>query len=75
MDTNINTNITSDKLLLTINEAAEQLSITPRTLQRIVHIQDFPTIHIGRRILIPADALRQWVHDNTGAYIPTQEDD
>ena len=50
-----------ERLLLRIPEAAERLSVGRSTVYELVQRGELPTIHIGRSVRIPAEALRIWV--------------
>ena len=40
----------------------EKLTVTvPDKMYELVHRADFPTIRVGTRIIIPVEALKQWV--------------
>jgi excisionase family DNA binding protein len=47
--------------LLSLDQAAERLSITPRYLQMIVAHGDLPTVRIGRRRLVRVADLDAFV--------------
>jgi excisionase family DNA binding protein len=51
----------TEKLLLTISEAARLLSIGRSTLYELIGSGQVPTIHIGRSVRVPADGLRHWL--------------
>lgn len=51
----------SDKLLYSIPDAAEQLSLSARVLERLIADGEVDTIKIGRRRLVPAEALTTYV--------------
>lgn len=42
-------------------EAAAELSISERVLERLIADGDIETVQIGRRRLVPADALDEYV--------------
>lgn len=50
-----------NRLLYAITDAAEQLSISPRVLERLIANGDVKTVMIGRRRLVPAEALDEYV--------------
>ncbi len=52
----------ANKLTLTIAEASEVLSISKVTLYQLTHRDDFPSIRIGKRVLIPRDKLIEWIN-------------
>ena len=45
------------KAVLTIDEAAELLRVSERTLRERIRTGDVPSLHIGRRILVPVPHL------------------
>lgn len=51
----------NDKLLYSVGDAADQLSLSPRVLERLIHDGEIDTIKIGRRRLVPAEALEDYV--------------
>lgn len=57
----------SDKLLYSVPEAAEQLSISPRVLERLIADGKVDTVKIGRRRLVPGEALEDYVERVKGA--------
>lgn len=42
-------------------EAAEQMSISVRVLETLIHDGDLETITIGRRRLVPADCIDEYI--------------
>lgn len=51
----------NDKLLYAIPEAADQLSVSARVLERLIANGEVETVKIGRRRLVPAEALEDYV--------------
>jgi excisionase family DNA binding protein len=51
----------SARLLYAIPDAAEQLSVSARVLERLIADGEVATVKIGRRRLVPADALTDYV--------------
>lgn len=47
----------SGRLLYSVPDAADQLSISARVLERLIADGDVATVKIGRRRLVPHDAL------------------
>jgi excisionase family DNA binding protein len=47
-------------LLVTIDEAADLLSISRGKLYQLIQTGELPTVRIGRAVRIPFDALEQW---------------
>jgi len=55
---------TTDKLLLSVHEAAQSLSISERTLWSFTQPRgSIPSIKIGARTLYGVDALRRYIAD------------
>jgi len=52
-----------EKITLTVHEMAEALGISLPTAYRLAHKAGFPTLPVGRKLLIPKDGLEKWVHD------------
>ena len=50
-----------NKPTLTIAEAAQYIGISKPNMYKLAKKQDFPTIHVGRKILISRDALLRWM--------------
>lgn len=55
----------SSKIALTVQEAAEALSISPPTIYQLMRTEDFPAFKIGRRTLISRSGLEMWVAAQT----------
>lgn len=51
----------TEKLLYSIPEAADQLSISARVLERLIADGQVDTVKIGRRRLVPSEALTSYV--------------
>lgn len=49
------------KLLYSIPEGADQLSVSARVLERLIADGQIETVKIGRRRLVPAEALEDYV--------------
>lgn len=50
-----------NRLLYSIPEAAGQLSVSARVLERLISEGEVDTVKIGRRRLVPADALDSYI--------------
>lgn len=53
------------KGILSVTEMAEYLNISRATAYQMTHIKGFPTLRIGRRILIPTEAMLDWINQNS----------
>ena len=49
------------KLTLTVAEAAELLGVSLPTAYELAHTEGFPTLRIGRKLLISRVGLELWV--------------
>lgn len=49
------------RLLYDIPAAAEQLSVSARVLERLIKDGEVDTLKIGRRRLVPAEALADYI--------------
>jgi excisionase family DNA binding protein len=55
-----------EKMSFTLNakQVAEILGVARNTAYTLMHIEGFPTLHVGRRLLVPKDKLLQWMDDH-----------
>lgn len=67
-------NITADNLALRPREAAKALGVSERSLWEWTHRGDVPHVRIGRTILYPVDALRDWLRRRAEAAKGGQND-
>ena len=51
----------TEKLAISVNEAAALLGISRPTMYELIHREDFPSFQIGRRTLISWVRLAEWV--------------
>ena len=51
----------NEKLTLSVEEAGKLLGVSRQVAYQLIHRPDFPTIHIGRRVLIPKKQLEEWM--------------
>ena len=52
---------TSDKGTFTIRQGADFLQVSLPTMYSLANSDGFPSLRIGKKILIPIEALKQWV--------------
>lgn len=52
-----------EKLTYTVDELAQALSIGRNQAYNLCHEQGFPSIRIGKRLIIPVDSLREWLKE------------
>ena len=50
---------------LNAQQVADVLGIARSSAYTLIHSEGFPTIHIGKRLLVPKDKLLQWVDMQT----------
>ena len=55
---------TKTTLLLTPQEAAEALAISPRKLWGMTASDEIPHIRLGRCVRYPVDDLQRWIDDH-----------
>ena len=55
-----------EKMPYTLNakQVAEILGVARNTAYTLMHSEGFPTLHVGRRLLVPKDKLLQWMDDH-----------
>ena len=51
-------------LVLNASQLADVLSISRANAYNLLHREDFPTLHIGKRMLVPKDRLIRWIEAN-----------
>lgn len=56
---------TNKKLAYKATELAQMLGISRSAAYDLMHRQDFPTIRIGKRMLVNASLLQEWLDENT----------
>ena len=49
---------------LNAKQVAEILGVARNTAYTLMHSEGFPTLHVGRRLLVPKDKLLQWMDDH-----------
>ena len=52
-------------LTLCAEDVAAVLGISRTNAYALLHQEDFPTLHIGKRLLVPRDKFIQWINDST----------
>ena len=55
----------ANRLALTLAEAAKALGVSERHLRTI--LPEIPHLHVGSRVVIPVDALREWLRTQARA--------
>ena len=62
-----------DKLLLTRNEAAEALNLSPRSIDYLVSIGRLTSRKFGKRRLIPREAVEHFAKQGCGRIAPAEQ--
>ena len=59
------TNADIERMPYTLNaqQVAEILGIAKNSAYTLMHSEGFPTLHIGRRLVVPKEKLLQWMDD------------
>ena len=52
--------------VLNATQVSEVLGISRAGAYNLMHREDFPTLQIGKRMLVPRDSLLIWIKQNTG---------
>ena len=52
-------------LLLNVKQLAELLGVSDSSVYELIQEDDFPTLRIGKRIVIPKEELRKWISAHT----------
>lgn len=55
--------MTPEKKVLSVAEAAAVIGISTRYMYDLVRTEGFPTIQIGRRLLVSAKGLDRWLEE------------
>jgi excisionase family DNA binding protein len=50
---------------ITVEELAEALRVSPRTVQRFIQRREIPAIRIGRQWRFRREWIDQWINENT----------
>lgn len=57
--------------MLTTSEVMENLRISsPTTMNKLLELNDFPKIRIGKKYLIPENEYKKWLKQNMGTEVP-----
>ncbi len=52
-------------LLLNVKQLAELLGVSDSSVYELIQEDDFPSLRIGKRIVIPKEELRKWISVHT----------
>ena len=62
----MNNNYENLPAVLNANQLAEALGISRAGVYQLLNMGTFPTLRIGKRLLVPKDKLIDWIEQNTG---------
>ena len=51
----------NEKMTLSVEEAGKLLGVSRQVAYQLIHRPDFPTLQIGRRVLVPKKQLEIWM--------------
>ena len=52
-------------LLLNVKHLAALLGVSDSSVYELIEEEDFPSLRIGKRIVIPKEKLRKWITSHT----------
>lgn len=52
-------------LCLNVGHISEVMDISEDNAYALMHREDFPTVFINKRMVVPKDAFRRWLEENT----------
>ena len=62
----MNNNYENLPAVLNANQLATALGISRAGAYQLLNTPTFPTLRIGKRLLVPRDRLVEWIEQNTG---------
>jgi len=54
-----------EKLTYSIPEVAQVLGVSKPTAYNLANSKGFPVLHIGKRKVVPAQGLQEWIQKNS----------
>ena len=55
-----------EKLAYSVPEAAKVLGVGASDVYNLAHVEGFPAVRVGNRILIPCENLARWLEEQAG---------
>ena len=52
-------------LFLNVNDLSKALGIAPSSCYELMHEKDFPSIRIGKRLVVPREKFIEWVDEQS----------
>ena len=65
MKKSVFTNYDELPLLLNAKQLADLLGVSDSSVYELIHEDDFPSLRIGKRIVVPKEELRKWITAHT----------
>ena len=62
-------------MTLSVPDLARELHISEKTAYKLVREPDFPSLNIGKRILINREGLQEWLNDHSALPLTDLPDD
>ena len=62
----MNKNFDNYPAILNANQLAEIRGISRASAYQLLHMDSFPTLRIGKRMLVPKEKLMLWIDQHTG---------
>ena len=59
--------------ILNAKHLEKTLGISRASVYKLMHSEDFPTVKVGKRMLVPRDKFFVWLEQNTGGQDPDEE--
>ena len=51
-----------EKLAMSADQAAEALGVSRSEIYKLARTNDFPAIHVGKRVLVSINGLKEWIN-------------
>ena len=65
-----------EKLAVSVEESGKLMGVSRQVAYKLSRRADFPTLRIGRRVLVPRKQLEEWIERNvTSAEVNSDQDD
>lgn len=58
-----------NRITISTKEAAQMLGVSLPTMYELVHIEGFPSIRVGKKILVSVEGLKHWVNERSGMVV------
>ena len=65
MKKSIYTNYDELPLLLSVKQLVDLMGVSDSTIYELIQETEFPSLRLGKRIVVPKEELRKWISANT----------